>query len=203
MEWEELISEKNLGVSDASELAELIAFDHGIGDLDFRLNLLIAIFTKQPSYFTSNYFKILYPEFDTKQKSKLWDFLSDQLQNDNITIKHEVEYLLWVDFFVDKNTVVEAWNNILKRSSSESVIASLLVASGPVPFDLKYELYSILVNDVFWHKLILKSINASIYDVYGKVEIELAKEIFVQLNVDESNDMYQAVRRRLIDYEKP
>jgi hypothetical protein len=197
MEWEQLISEANWGTTEAQELAELVTDNNDIGSLEYRLQLLFSIFSQKPSYFTSYCFVKLYDKFDSELKSKFWDKFVEELENNEGKVKDELKYLLWVEFFRDSLTVNEAWNQILERSKSNEIISILLNQSGPVPFDLKLKLYNELIDNQEWHMPILKSIHHSLFDITGSVNIEDAKMIVDQLQVDKSDEVYKEVNRRL------
>lgn len=197
MEWEQLISETNWGTAEAKELAELVTDNNHIGSLEYRLQLLFSIFAQKPSYFTSHCLVKLYAKFDDELKSKFWDRFVDELENTQDKVNDELKYLLWVEFFRDKLTVNEAWNQILERSKSKEIIVILLNQSGPVPFDLKLKLYNELIDDQEWHMPILKSIHHSLFDIAGSVKIEDAKMFVDQLQVDKSYEVYKEVQRRL------
>ncbi|MFY0673000.1 MAG: hypothetical protein JXQ87_06325 [Bacteroidia bacterium] len=197
MEWERLISEANWGTTEAQELAELVTVNNDIGSLEYRLQLLFSIFSQKPSYFTSYCLVKLYDKFDAELKSKFWDRFVNELESAEGIVSDELKYLLWVEFFRDKLTVNEAWNQILKRSTSNEVIGTLLNESGPVPFDLKLSLYRELIDNEKWHRPILLSIHHSLFDITGNVNIDDAKMILNQLQVDKSDDYYKEVNRRL------
>ena len=58
----------------------------------------------------------------------------------------------------------------LHGQATDEVLKHTLIASGPVPWNLKTVLYRRLVTDARWHYYIYQSLLHSAFDVYGNLD---------------------------------
>ena len=94
-----------------------------------------------------------HPALSDSVKSQIWLSLGAMLRSD-AALADPVAYSLWVDRFEAANTVVEAWMRLLPACTSEQALRRLLTVSGPVPFDLKQDLYFRLLPEARFHTAI-------------------------------------------------
>ena len=95
-----------------------------------------------------------------------WSEIRDLLGSED-ALADPVSYVLWVDWYEDRDTVEEAWRRTADTARlGTRGIERLLECSGPVPYGLKRQLFSRL-SDERWHPWILASIVYSCTDVYG------------------------------------
>ena len=123
--------------------------------------------------------------------------LAGLLDNSAEAIAAALEYSLWVDFFENPETVSFAWLALQNDLCTEKGRLRLLGVSGPVPFELKKDFLHSFLGDERMHKHILAALYASLYEVYGKSDPEGIKELLAQLRIDKSDDIYEAVTRKL------
>ena len=75
----------------------------------------------------------------------------------------------------------------------------LLSVSGPVPWDLKPEVYDRLMDDVRWHEWIDISIYRSAFDFRGKVDPVAALAIHARLELPADTQGVEVLRERLAE----
>ena len=100
----------------------------------------------------------------------LWKEMRALLQDADERLSRPVEYVLWADWFEDPETVDEAWGELVEQTNLNEVgMQRLLVASGPVPYERKAELYARL-REPRWHPWIFESLRRSCGDYFGKTD---------------------------------
>ena len=97
-----------------------------------------------------------------------------------------MEYFLWCDFFERGDRVEEAWEALVTPETPHLALQSILLVSGPVPFDLKLSVYERLLPNAQWHHSIFLSILHSYSEEHGHFEEEPAKRILGQLLIPRS-----------------
>ena len=132
---------------------------------------------------------------DQPEKDIIWEHFMNYLASENY-YADPVGYALWVEFFEDQSTVLETWDGLMKFYDKKAMLR-LLEQSGPVPYDLKAQVYKILIQDTDSHQAIFKSLLFSAYDLYGQISKGKAKDLLKQLNVDRTSENYKLLVNKL------
>jgi hypothetical protein len=168
--------------------------------IDQKILIGFELYETFPSYYhflVPYYHIICYHETEDEQvKNIIWRKFADFLAAENHYCD-PVGYVLWVEFFEDSNTVVEAWNGLMQHKANKKSMMKLLEYSGPVPFELKENLYNELVHDKRAHQSIFKSLLFSTYDLFGKIDKKKAYKLFMRLEVDKKTAHYQKLKDQL------
>jgi hypothetical protein len=122
-----------------------------------------------------------YEDLDPGSRAYLWAFFRDMLSSEDNSLADPVAYSIWCDFF-ETNRVNEAWSALVTKASGR-LLERVLLASGPVPFRLKRDLYAQLIEDERWHFYIYRSLLYSQFDVYGQIDLAEARGIFNRLSL--------------------
>ncbi|MBL7732572.1 MAG: hypothetical protein JNM88_15455 [Chitinophagaceae bacterium] len=153
-----------------------------------------------PSYY--HFLKPLYYGIRDKEitapeeKETIWKRLMHYLAGENYHAD-PVGYILWVDFFEDESTVRESWQGLLNHPCGKQSLTRLLESSGPVPYDLKEQLYNSLIGDKTTHPHIFNSLLFSSIDLYGKTDKEKANRLLARLKVDTTSENYILLKEKL------
>jgi hypothetical protein len=147
-----------------------------------RIALLFAIYERMPCYALL----MTGPKWcaeDCPIAQKVWEAkVRELLGADQDALADPVGYWLWCGPFEDNRDEVEPWWRLCAAPGGPPrLYERLLEHSGPVPYDLKAELYDRLLPDERWHLYIYRSLNASYGDIYGQVDIERATEMYDRL----------------------
>ena len=159
--------------------------------VDEKVKLSLSLFEIQPTY---HVLTTMWLEYETSHcvTAETTEFIfrkyQSSLSNDNGNLTNSMEYSLYFDIFEEPKINRVAWNFFLQNSPSDNYLKIMLVNSGPVPFDLKYELYKVLLPREKFHNDVFRSIRHSCFDNCGKVDKPKAFSILKQLNVSEGID---------------
>ncbi|HMQ04745.1 MAG TPA: hypothetical protein PKD26_12575 [Pyrinomonadaceae bacterium] len=130
------------------------------------------------------------------QKQLVWKQFMDYLGADD-HYADPVGYVLWVEFFEDPETVVETWNGLIRSVTKPSVLLRLLEHAGPVPYELKEQVYKELLADPGNHETIFKSLLYGAFDVYGKLDKDNALKLLSELTIDRDTSEYKQLMLKL------
>ena len=126
----------------------------------------------------------------------IWEYFIEYLAGENY-YADPVAYVLWVEFFEDDSTVEIAWRGLMNHRDNTKAVRRLLESTGPVPYDLKDELYRTVVLDTANHEPIFLSLLYSAYDVYGKIDKLRARALLKKLVIDRDSEKYKLLRKKL------
>lgn len=133
---------------------------------------------------------------DLNEKEIIWTHFMKYLASENY-YADPVAYVLWVEFFEDKNTVIETWQGLINNYSDRKSLLRLLEMAGPVPFDLKETVYYSLLADKTNHEFIFNSLLYSAYDIYGQIDKLKALDILGRLQVHTKTKNYKLLKAKL------
>jgi len=172
-----------------SEVSELVVDKWLLGESNephvTRVKFLIDLYREMPSYhFLLNFqFSLPYVQFSQAARNLYWDFIRDMLSSDDPAMGDPVAYDLWCGAFEDPKLVSEAWEELMRGQPQRRLLERVLLNSGPVPFALKRDLFSQLIEDQSWHFYIYRSLLHSNFDVYGEIDRFVAREILKKLSL--------------------
>jgi hypothetical protein len=155
-----------------------------------RFSVLFAMIEKWPTYSTASSLPRFFngnKDLDQSAKRKLWQGVILSLESTDLKLREAIEYVLWVDFWEDQSTCIEAWNGLWALKPKKQVQDLLIVNAGPVPYELKRPIYLELLKEKANHKVLAESLARSIDDVFGSVDIEDVKGLVPQLRVAKGN----------------
>jgi hypothetical protein len=169
------------------------------GDLspEARIDLLFEVYDDMPAYGHLMYAKHNYTRLPPAQRQEFWRFVRDRLAGDDLALRQPLEYSLWCDFFEDQDTVHEAWNALVTPDASSRLLESVLLHSGPVPYDLKRRLYDRLLPDPKWHPFIFRSLLHSRFDYFGDFDPKHAEKLLRRLKIPEDTEGLADLRREM------
>ena len=148
-----------------------------------RVDLILQFYEEMPCYAYLMYIKILFSDLSKEEKTSFWQWVRIQIASEDNAIKAPLFYSLWCDFFEDTQTVQEAWKELITPLPSDKTLQMILGVSGPVPFDLKNQLFERLIDKSTWHPFIFQSLLYSQFDYYGKIDKQKALEILQRLKL--------------------
>ena len=119
------------------------------------------------------------------------------LASEHDALADPISYVMWCDLF-ESARVEEAWRALITSEIDERLFERVLIASGPVPFPLKAELYTRLIGQQRWHYFIFRSLLHSAYDYFGNVEPTQALAVLERLKLDLTGDDHEAFSK-LVD----
>jgi hypothetical protein len=179
------------------EICELIWSERGLTNYD-RLSLIYDIYEEMPCYWFLASVKMNFKKADAGSKQMIWDRYRKYLDLEQDVLAGPVRYSLWCDFFEDPDTVQEAWKELaLYRDATDRTLERILPESGPVPFELKDDLFRRLLPERRWHPYIYQSLLFSAFNVYGKIEMGRARDILSQLELPADVEHLDLLRQKL------
>ena len=147
------------------------------------LYLLLSFFEDLPDYRFMMGVKMQFSTYNDEEKHSFWQWARNILESGNDAQKEAFAYALWVDFFEDPQTVDEAWQALLFPLPNEKALQTILIYSGPVPWEQKWSLFLDLQNRTDMHYYIFRSILHSQFDVYGKIDQHEALQTLSKLSI--------------------
>lgn len=151
-----------------------------------KVNLSLALFDIQPTYhiLTSMWFNYWISTAVNEESTdiilnKYFIELSDPTKN----LSDSMEYSLYFDIFEDPDNNEYAWNYFIRQKPNDHFLRIILQNSGPVPYQLKHELYAQLISQQAFHLDIYRSIRHSCFDNCGRVDKHHALETLKQLDL--------------------
>jgi hypothetical protein len=174
-------------------------------NIEERVNIFISLFVILPSYghfLLPIYYYIRDGKLSINVRKKFFLTLRSIICGDYaLKVKEMAEYVLWVEFFEDVDTVEESWD-LLTDGADEDELSKIVNFAGPVPYKLKHPVIIKLLSNTNYHNNIINCLAFSINDVYGKIDIEKAFEVFKILKPDSENKNYEYLKNKFQEYEK-
>ncbi len=162
-----------------------------------KLDLIFQFYDEMPCYALLMYLKSYFDELSAQDRVVFWAWVRVQLASDDPAVGPPVAYALWCDFFEDPQTVEEAWGELVAPLPSDEALQTILIHSGPVPFYLKKQIYSLLIGDSKWHYYIYRSLLHSQFDIYGKLEKQEAREFLARLDLPSDTEHLGKLKMKL------
>jgi hypothetical protein len=149
-----------------------------------RVGLLFAVYERMPCY--SLIFMI--PTWSTQASPEALALCQSMyrlfLGSDEDALAEPIGYSLWCGPFEGMREEVELWWRALAEGDGPPrLFERLLEHSGPVPYDLKEELYERLLPNEHFHPFIFRSLLFSRHDVRGQLDEKKARQLFRQLRL--------------------
>lgn len=148
-----------------------------------KLRLSFELYRFAPSYAVLMYVYECWREITDEAWELVWEAYGSFLEDPDPVMADPASYSLWVDWFEDGQTVVRAWKG-LTLSPSERGLERLLSDSGPVPWQLKVELFDSLASDQRWHPWIFDAFRRATTDVAGQIDRVTALSLLNKLALD-------------------
>lgn len=185
-------------VGDVPHELEDLVWSRGDAAWVDRVALAFELYREMPCYANLMYVKHHLSDWDEEARRLFWNEYRGLISDPDERLADPVAYSLWCDYFEDPETVHEAWEQIARLSElSELGLERVLDAAGPVPFPLKNALYEELVADQRWHVPIFRSLLYSGFDVYGKLDAGVARDLLRRLDLPVDVDGLGALKRKL------
>jgi hypothetical protein len=149
--------------------------------------LVLEFYEDLPCYhFLSHYQRVLFDKDAVGEKSFFWKRLREFMNSEDESLSAPAVYFLWVDLFENPATVQEAWGQMLVKPCNELAIGRLLKCAGPVPCELKFPFYDLLLLDRKWQAGIFESLYFSEFEYFGQLDSlpdrKYAREIMAKLD---------------------
>jgi hypothetical protein len=125
-------------------------------------------------------------EVSTRNNELIFSYYLKSISDSHADLSATTEYSLHFNIFEDPERNRIAWDFFLKQRPNEKFIKTMLQCSGPVPYELKHEVYEKLVMDDLFHLEIYHSIKYSCG--YGQIEKHRARDILHKLNLNDKMD---------------
>lgn len=169
-------------VTDVPHELEDLVWDEG--PWTERLELAFELYREMPCYATLMYTRHHFPDWDDDAMKRFWDEYRSLLSHDDDRLADPVSYSLWCNYFEDPDSVEAAWSALTSPGRLfERGMQRVLEVSGPVPYELKAPVYDRLVKDRSWHPFIFRSLLASAFDVFGKIDAKAARKVLARLSL--------------------
>ncbi len=165
-----------------------------------KIQLGFMLFDLFPNY--SHFLTPFYDIIESKElkandlKDGIWKSFVAYLESENYYAT-PVSHLLWVDFFENPDTVLEAWQGLMNQKQTKQSVARLIKCAGPVPFELKVPLYKKMLKDASLHESIFYSLLFSALDENGGIDKNLARAILIKLKIKTNTAEYRLLKSRL------
>lgn len=163
-----------------------------------KIQLTFDLYDDMPCYAYLMYLKLHYSDFAPEEKLFCLHQIRNRINSGKLEYSKPAAYSLWVDFFEDQSTVRETWEIMTDKTMPEEGLQQMLIASGPVPFELKKELYERLIRQKKWHCYIFRSLLHSRFDVYGQLNRKEARKLLEQLDLPEDTEHLALLRKKLV-----
>jgi hypothetical protein len=162
-----------------------------------KVELILQIYQGMPCYSLICGIAMRYKDFSAGAKKVFWNHTRALLSQDDVALADPLAYSIWCDYFETSDYVAEAWDELTQNHPSEKILQQVLLASGPVPFHLKEELYQSLIHDTSWHYYIFRSLLYSRFDYFGMTSIPKARELLKQLDLPAETEDLSLLRETL------
>jgi hypothetical protein len=150
-----------------------------------------------PAYGLLMYVSHHYPDWPPAARQQFWDGVKTRLAGEDHALARPLAYNLWCDWFEHGDHTAEAWDALTKPGTLDPVLQEVLMASGPVPWRMKTQLYERLVTDTRWHYYIFRSLLHSAFDVFGSVDSKEAAAWLQRLSVAPSTENLRELQDHL------
>jgi hypothetical protein len=173
------------------ELSDLVWNDRK-RSLVQRVELHFAVYRKMPCYGILMYAGVQHLEDEALDA--FWRATRTLLDEPDDRLAHPVAYWLWCGPFEGSPAeAADAFDRVIRDGTvGDRRLERVLNAAGPVPWDVKAPLLHDLVADRRWHRAIFRCIQWSLYDTYGKVNVEEGSRLMRLLDLPP--DVSEAVR---------
>ena len=179
------------------ELADEI-WDEGAASWSDRIALAFELYRAMPCYATLMYMDDYFSDWDEAERELFWKQYRVLLSHDDERVANPVAYSLWCHYLEDPASVEEAWRTLAAPGAlSDLGLRRLLEASGPVPYDLKLPVYERLLPERHWHPHLFRSLLASAFDVYGKIDPRRARQLLRKLALPRHTEGLEELISRL------
>lgn len=158
-----------------------------------RVELLCQLYQEMPSYAVLANLEPLREGLSESEERALLRWYRQTLSSTEPALADPVSYYLWCHDF-ESSRAARAWNELLSGERNEQLLERLLVASGPVPWDVKRQLYNQLLPMPRWHPQILSALWNSAHDVLGKIDAKEALHLLDSLSLPQSDDSIEQLR---------
>ena len=162
-----------------------------------RITTLFKLYKEMPCYGLLNFLSEHYRQFEPLECDLHWQGCLEHLDSGTPRLSRPTEYYIWCNFFETGDLSEEAWDALITPNTPENALKSLLLISGPVPFDLKLSLYQRLLPEGRWHHFIFLSLLHSSSEEHGRLEPDLAKEVASKLKLPSSTPHWKDLQRSL------
>lgn len=162
-----------------------------------QLEATLWFYEEMPCYGWLMYISLYFNDLAESGQQRLLEKYAQYLSSDDDAVAEPAAYSLWCDFFENVDRVRGTWGALLSGSPNDLLVRRILESSGPVPFDLKEELYERLLPHERWHPWIFKSLLHSHSDVYGEIDKVRAKAILGRLRVPETIEHFGVLKEAL------
>lgn len=175
---------------------ELWGLDASLTD---KITLLFEVYDEMPAYTLLMYVPHHFHDWPSDARALFWAGVRARLGGSDQALARPLAYSLWCDWFEHGDFTAEAWEALTGPEVPAAALQNVLIASGPVPWRLKTELYRRLVGDAGWHYHIFRSLLNSAFDVYGQIDRNEAVTWLDRLLIPESTahlpDLIARLRR--------
>lgn len=159
-------------------------------DLDVNKKIILSLELNdlKPSYsiLMNMWLEYSFSNSSNKEWNELiYSYYLLALSDSDKDLTDTVEYSLYFDILEDPERNKEAWNYFLNSGPNERFLRIMLTNSGPVPYDIKHQLYEKLINSTAFHQDLYISICHSCFDNCGNIDKEQAYEILLKLDLNE------------------
>ncbi len=165
-----------------------------------RLHTMLDIYRDMPCYTLLMYIAAYFDSFTPEDQAHFWSWARQHLEANDPQYSVPLAYALWCDFFEDPRYVAATWQALTQPRPEQQALETILIHSGPVPFELKQPLYAELMHDPHWHYFIYRSLLHSTFDVEGKVDRDAARELLQQLTLAPNVEHRQTLDNELMAY---
>ena len=132
-----------------------------------------------------------------KERQAFWKWARSVLENGDAAQRKALGYALWCEFFEDPQTIDEAWQNLIEPLPNDQALHTILIHSGPVPWEKKWSLFLDLRGRTEMHYYIFRSILHSQFDVYGRLDQREALQILERLQISPETKYLSKLRSKL------
>ena len=162
-----------------------------------KLELFFEIYDEMPASGLLMYVSHHYPAWPSSVKRQFWDGVRTRFGGADRALARPLAYYLWCDWFEHGDFTREAWEALTTVDTPRVALQEVLIASGPVPWSMKTELYERLISDQRWHYYIYRSLLHSAFDIFGKIDHEEASAWLSRLAIPDSTDHLSELAARL------
>ena len=162
-----------------------------------RIKTIFRLYKEMPCYGLLNFLSEHYRQFEPQECDLHWQGCLEQLDTGEPRLARPTEYYVWCNFFETGDLSEEAWEALINPETPENALKSLLLISGPIPFDLKLSLYLCLLPEIRWHHFIFLSLLHSSFEEHGQLDPDPAREVAMQLTLPSSTPHWKDLQRSL------
>lgn len=143
----------------------------GDATLSERLGMGLRLYAEMPCYANTIQLRAFYGEYGEDDRLRLWDAYRSWLACADDRLADPVAYSLWVDFFEDEATVLDAWQEVTRRDVApwQRRTERVLQVAGPVPWPCKEEFFAQVIDDPRLHPAVFRALVGSAFDMTGRL----------------------------------